>query len=69
MQLQKWGDVGEMEKYGKEEKEEKGKREKKWKRGERTEKIIDNYYLLRMILNKRFCFHIHFFHFRYTVYR
>ena len=61
MQLQKWGDVGEMEKYGKEEKEEKGKREKKWKQGERTEKIIDNYYLLRMILNKRFCFCIHFF--------
>ena len=46
-------------KYGKEEMEEKGK----------MKKIIDNYYLLRIILNKRFSFHIHFFHFRYTVYR
>lgn len=42
-----------MGKYGKEEMEEKGKR----KEG----KIIDNYYLLRMILNKRFCFRIQFF--------
>ena len=50
-----------MEKYGKEEMEEKGKREKKWKQRERAEKLIDNYYLLRMILNKRFCFQIHFF--------
>lgn len=40
-----------MGKYGKEEMEEKGKRKK----------IIDNYYLLRMILNKRFRFRIHFF--------
>ena len=31
--------------------EEKGKRERK---------DNDNYYLLRMILNKRFCFRIHF---------
>ena len=31
--------------------EEKGKRKK----------IIDNYYLLRMIINKSFCFRIHFF--------
>ena len=33
--------------------EEKGKRKK----------IIDNYYLLRIILNKRFRFRIHFFKF------
>ena len=38
-----------------------GKIVKKWKQRERTEKIIDNYYLLRMIINKRFCFRIHFF--------
>lgn len=30
-------------------------------KGERGKKNNDNYYLLRMILNKRFCFHIHFF--------
>ena len=42
-----------MGKYGKEEMEEKGK----------MKKIIDNYYLLRMILNKRFRFRIHFFKF------
>lgn len=42
-----------MGKYGKEEMEEKGKRQEG--------KIIDNYYLLRMILNKRFCFRIQFF--------
>ena len=50
-----------MEENGKEEMEEKGKREKKWKQGERAEKLIDNYYLLRMIINKRFCLCIHFF--------
>ena len=38
-----------------------GKIVKKWKQGERTERLIDNYYLLIMILNKRFCFCIHFF--------
>ena len=43
-----------MEKYGKEEMEEKGK-------GTGEGRDNDNYYLLRMILNKRFCFQIHFF--------
>lgn len=32
------------------------KRKKEWEEGNN-----DNYYLLRMILNKRFCFCIHFF--------
>ena len=32
-----------------------------WKKKEERKKLIDNNYLLRMILNKRFCFHIHFF--------
>lgn len=50
--LGKWKYMG-MGKYGKEEMEEKGKR----KEG----KIIDNYYLLRMIINKKFCFSIQFF--------
>lgn len=37
---------------------------KKWKKkekGRKMKKNNDNYYLLRMILNKRFCFCIHFF--------
>lgn len=45
----------EMGKYGKEEMEEKGKRN-----GE-EEGNNDNYYLLRIILNKRFGFCIQFF--------
>ena len=48
----KWENMG-MEKYGKWRMEEKGKRERR--------EDNDNYYLLRMILNKRFCFCIHFF--------
>ena len=54
MQLQKWKDVREMEIYG------NGKK-CIWKKKEDRKKLIDNYYLLRMILNNRFCFHIHFF--------
>ena len=37
--------------------EEKGKREREKERGMDT----DNYYLLRMIINKKFCFSIQFF--------
>lgn len=48
--LGKWEKM-EMEKYGKEEMEEKGKKNGRKKNN-------DNYYLLRMILNKRFCFRI-----------
>lgn len=32
-----------------------------WKKKEDRKNLIDNYYLLRMIINKRFCFCIHFF--------
>mgnify|MGYP006349340829 CR=1 FL=1 len=52
MQLQKRKDVGEMGKYG------NGRKRKK---GERGKKNNDNYYLLRMIINKKFCFSIQFF--------
>lgn len=38
--------------------EEKGKREREEGRGRRDN---DNYYLLRMIINKKFCFSIQFF--------
>ena len=41
-----------MEEKGRGRLEEKGRREKK---------LIDNYYLLRMIINKKFCFSIQFF--------
>lgn len=40
---------------------EKKKWKKKEKGREREEGNNDNYYLLRMILNKRFCFRIQFF--------
>ena len=39
--------------------EEKGKRERG--KGIERKKLIDNYYLLRMIINKKFCFSIQFF--------
>ena len=51
MQLQKWKDVLGMEKYG------NGRKRKKRERKVNN----DNYYLLRMIINKKFCFSIHFF--------
>ena len=52
--MQKCKDVGEMGKYG------NGKK-CIWKKKEDRKKLIDNYYLLRMILNKRFFLCIHFF--------
>lgn len=63
MQLQKRKDVVGMEKYG---------NGRKRKREEREEGIMititywewlsnDNYYLMRMIINKKFCFSIQFF--------
>ena len=58
MQLQKRKDIVGMEKYG------NGRRWKKrdWKKKEEErKKLIDNYYLLRMIINKKFCFNIQFF--------
>lgn len=48
-----------MGENGKEEMEEKGKRKREEERG----KLIDNYYLLRMIINKRFSYFIQFFNF------
>ena len=51
MQLQKWKDVLGMEKYG------NGRKRKKRERKVNN----DNYYLLRMIINKKFCFSIQFF--------
>ena len=39
--------------------EEKGKERKE--EGRERKKLIDNYYLLRMIINKKFCFNIQFF--------
>ena len=56
--MQKRKDIVGMEKYG------NGRKRKKedWKKKERErKKLIDNYYLLRMIINKKFCFSIQFF--------
>lgn len=51
MQLQKRKDIVGMEKYG------NGRKRKKEGEGRRDN---DNYYLLRMIINKKFCFSIQF---------
>lgn len=48
-------------------KRKKERRGREWeenaKREEERKKINDNYYLMRMIINKRFCFRIRFFNF------
>ena len=57
MQLQKVKMFGEMEKYGNGKKWKNGE----WKKMEDRERDNNNYYLLRMIINKKLCFSIQFF--------